>query len=82
MICIPAKQVLPLQRLAAGREARIAKVAGSAEHVRRLAEFGLRDGAEIEMFRPGNPCIIRLGGCKVCLRADDALRVMVETKAD
>jgi Fe2+ transport system protein FeoA len=82
MICIPAKQILPLQRLAAGREARIAEVSGSAEHVRRLAEFGLRDGVEIEMFRPGNPCIIRLGGCKVCLRADDALRVMVETKAD
>jgi hypothetical protein len=33
------------------------------------------------MFRPGNPCIIRLAGHKVCLRGDDRLHVMVEPTA-
>ena len=30
------------------------------------------------MFRPGNPCIIRMAGNKVCLRSDDLLQVLVE----
>ena len=34
------------------------------------------------MFRAGNPCIIRLAGHKVCLRADDLLHVLVEPAAD
>jgi Fe2+ transport system protein FeoA len=30
------------------------------------------------MFRCGSPCIIRLAGNKVCLRADDLTHVMVK----
>ncbi len=30
------------------------------------------------MFRPGNPCIIRMAGSKVCLRSDELLEVFVE----
>jgi hypothetical protein len=33
------------------------------------------------MFRRGNPCIIRLAGNKICLRADDLLHVLVEPVA-
>jgi Fe2+ transport system protein FeoA len=45
--------------------------------VQRVEEFGLRQGTEIQMFRPGNPCIIRLAGNKVCLRSDGMVRVLV-----
>jgi Fe2+ transport system protein FeoA len=74
-------KAIPLHRLPAGRSAHIVDILGNPEHVHRLEEFGLRDGTRIEMFRPGNPCIIRLAGAKVCLRSDDRLNVMVEPTA-
>jgi Fe2+ transport system protein FeoA len=57
--------------------ARVSRVTGEAEHVHRLAEIGLRGGTRIEMFRPGNPCILRIRGNKVCLRMDGVVTVMV-----
>ena len=77
----PPVEVIPLRCLPAGGRALIAHVLGHPDHVHRLEEFGLRGGTKIEMFRPGNPCIIRLAGNKVCLRADDLLSVMVEPTA-
>jgi hypothetical protein len=43
-----------------------------------LEEFGIRCGTRIEMFRAGTPCILRIGGNKFCLRADELLDVLVE----
>lgn len=74
----PHCQVIPLKHLAVGHSARINRVLGHPDHVHHLAEFGLRGGTKVEMFRRGNPCIIRLAGNKVCLRADDLLNVLVE----
>jgi Fe2+ transport system protein FeoA len=74
-------KIIPLHRLPAGRCAKIVDVLGHPDHVHRLEEFGLRGGTQIEMFRTGNPCIIRLAGVKVCLRSDDRLNVMVEPTA-
>lgn len=71
-------EAIPLKRLPAGHSARISRISGHPDHVHRLEEFGLRGGTKIEMFRPGSPCIIRLAGNKVCLRADDTLHVFVE----
>jgi Fe2+ transport system protein FeoA len=69
---------IPLADLPTGRPARISRVTGHPDHVHRLEEFGLCGGARIKMFRPGNPCIICFAGCKVCLRSDDRIRVLVE----
>ena len=74
-------QTIPLKRLSVGRCGRISHILGHPDHVHQLEEFGLRGGTMIEMFRPGNPCIIRLAGNKVCLRADDLLHVLVEPTA-
>jgi len=68
---------IPLNRLPAGQSARVDSIVGKADHVHRLKEFGLSSGMKIEMFRSGNPCIIRLAGNKVCIRADDMLSVLV-----
>jgi Fe2+ transport system protein FeoA len=68
---------IPLEDLQAGQRARISRIAGHPDHVHRLEEFGLRGGTRIEMFRPGNPCILRVGGNKVCFRADELLEVQV-----
>jgi Fe2+ transport system protein FeoA len=75
------RQAIPLKQLLVGQSARIARVLGHPDQVHQLAEFGLRGGTKIEMFRRGNPCIIRLAGSKVCLRADDLLSVLVEPAA-
>jgi len=74
-------RTIPLSQLPAGRAAVVSRILGQPDHVHRLAEFGLRGGTRIEMFRPGNPCIIRLGATKVCLRADDLFCVLVEPVA-
>jgi Fe2+ transport system protein FeoA len=74
-------EIIPLRQLPKGRCGRIFRVLGHPDHVHQLEEFGLRGGTMIEMFRPGNPCIIRLAGNKVCLRSDDLLHVLVETSA-
>ena len=71
-------KVISLNDLVAGQAARVSHVVGRLDHVHQLAEFGLRGGTRIEMFRPGSPCIIRMAGNKVCLRADDLLSVLVK----
>jgi Fe2+ transport system protein FeoA len=70
--------LIPLNRLRAGQSALVDRIVGREDHVHRLEEFGLLGGARIEMFRGGNPCIIRLAGGKICLRADDLLNVLVK----
>jgi ferrous iron transport protein A len=72
------KKTIPLNQLPAGQAAFIRCIEGHPDHIHRLEEIGLRGGARIEMFRPGNPCIIRLAGNKICLRSDDLLHVIVE----
>ena len=70
--------VIPLNRLKAGQCAEVSRILGPADHVHRLEEFGLRSGTTVQMFRPGNPCIFRMAGSKVSLRADDLLHVLVK----
>lgn len=71
-------RAIPLGQLPVGRSAHIRRILGQPDAVHRLEEFGLRRGIHVEMFRAGRPCIVRVGGNKVCLRADDSLHVMVE----
>jgi len=66
-----------LQLLQTGQRGCVSRIVGHPDHVHRLEEFGLCDGVQIEMFRPGNPCIIRLAGNKICIRADELLDVLV-----
>ncbi|KKK52087.1 hypothetical protein LCGC14_3108480 [marine sediment metagenome] len=53
-------------------------VVGRPDRVHQLEEFGLRDGTRVQMFRKGNPCILRVAGNKVCFRADELIRVLVK----
>jgi ferrous iron transport protein A len=52
-------------------------VLGQPAEVHRLEEIGLRGGTNVQMIRPGSPCIIRLAGNRLCLRADELVSVMV-----
>jgi ferrous iron transport protein A len=77
-IDIVVSNTIPLQSLPAGEAAAVFRILGKPEDVHRLEEFGIRRGTRVEMFRAGNPCILRVAGNKFCLRADEMLRVMVE----
>ena len=74
---MPDCQVLPLQFLAPGQPALVDDVLGEPADVHRLAELGLKPGAAVEMVQSGNPCIVRLGGSKLCFRDSDLLSVLV-----
>lgn len=71
--------LIPLRFLRAGERGRVGAVLGAGELAHRLREMGLRQGAEVQMVRPGSPCIIRLAGHQLCFRGDDVTSVLVST---
>jgi Fe2+ transport system protein FeoA len=71
--------LLPLHMLPPGSRALIGQLVGRAEEVHRLEELGLRVGTPVEMVQAGSPCIIRLGGSKLCFRDNEAVGVLVRT---
>lgn len=74
-------ELIPLHCLYAGQSAFVEEVLGNSCDVQRLHEIGLCRGAAVEMVQPGSPCVIRLGGNKLCLRHDDLTSVMVRAGA-
>ncbi len=68
---------VPITQLRRGEVAEISQVLGSHEQVRRLEELGLRAGARLEIVRGGSPCIVRVGGARLCFRHDELLHVLV-----
>jgi Fe2+ transport system protein FeoA len=54
---------------------------GDQDLVHRLAEMGVCPGAELQMVRPGSPCIIALDNRRVSFRGDNAAAILVETVA-
>lgn len=73
--------LIPLSLLTPGQCAEVDQITGHPEHVHRLEELGLRGGVSIEMVQCGSPCIIRLSGQKLCLRADELFNVLVRCVA-
>lgn len=72
-----AAEPLPLHLLRAGARGIIVALQAPGDAAHRLQEIGLCRGREIRVFRPGNPCIVHVGGSKLCLRADQ-VRILVE----
>jgi Fe2+ transport system protein FeoA len=70
-------ELLPLHLLPSGSRALIGQLVGRAEDVHRLEELGLRVGEPVEMVQAGSPCIIKLGGSKLCFRDNETLGVLV-----
>jgi Fe2+ transport system protein FeoA len=74
--------LVPLNRLASGRNGRVAQILGHPEDVRRVNELGIRDGIHVEIIRSGMPCIIRTGMQTLCIRGNELLNVLVEPGVD
>jgi len=73
-------EAFPLQFLAPGQTADIDQVLGDPDSVHRLLEMGMRVGHQIEMVQTGDPCIVRLGGHKLCIRDGSHFQVLVRTR--
>ncbi len=71
-------QIIPLELLSPGEAGRVIEVDGQQALVCRLAEMGLREGADVTMIKPGQPCIVALGNHRLSFRGEDAAVVMVE----
>jgi ferrous iron transport protein A len=69
--------VIPLPLLPTGQCARIAQLMGRSDDVHRLEELGLRVGLTVEMVQSGSPCIVLLGGTRLCFRGGEATSVLV-----
>jgi ferrous iron transport protein A len=70
--------LVPLNHLPTGERGRVSHILGRPEHVQRMREMGIRDGAEIFMVRSGSPCIVRIGLHTLCVRGNELLNVLVQ----
>jgi ferrous iron transport protein A len=71
----------PLDCLHSGEWAEIAEVVGEAKWVARLAELGLRAGILVKILQPGSPCLLEVDGCRLSLRLDYDLQILVRPAA-
>jgi ferrous iron transport protein A len=73
-------ELVPVHQLRQGEFGEVSQVVGSPDHVRRLEELGFRSGVALEIVRSGTPCIVRIGGTKLCFRHDELVRVLVKPR--
>jgi len=73
--------LIPLTLLKPGQTALVEQIVDSGEVAHRLREMGLKDRALVEMVRVGSPCIIRINGRKLGLRADVLAGILVRLGA-
>jgi Fe2+ transport system protein FeoA len=69
--------LLPVELLGGGEWADVAEVSGEPNWVGRMAELGVRIGCRLQVLQPGSPCLLQVGGCRLCLRGDCAMQILV-----
>jgi Fe2+ transport system protein FeoA len=69
--------LLPLEMVDGGHWAEVAEVCGEPTWVGRMAELGVAAGCRLRVLQPGSPCLLQVGGCRLCLRGDDAAQILV-----
>ena len=70
-------EAIPMDLLCPNEEARIVEVSGDARRVHQLAEIGLRQGCQVRMIRPGQPCLIAIDGRRLSLRVNGDIDILV-----
>ena len=79
------KDLVPLDTLPLGSRCRIVAVDENSESLLRLMEMGLTPGAEVTLEREApffSPLSLRLTGCTLAVRREDARRILVEPLPD
>ena len=73
--------IKPLNELRPGEKGKVIRVGGRGGIHRRLLDMGLVSGSEVEMERVaplGDPIEVRIRGCHLALRKEEAANVQVE----
>jgi len=79
MIGLPQNSaILPLDTLRCNECARIVDLFGDSGTLHRLDEMGLCVGTEVQMIRPGKPCIVVMCGKRLSLRLEAGTEILVE----
>jgi ferrous iron transport protein A len=73
--------LLPLDLLQTGEWADVAEVTGEPSLVGRLAEMGVQAGCRLRMLQGGCPCLFQVGECRLSLRGECCMRIMVRPVA-
>lgn len=68
---------VPLDNLRVGECGAVISVDGPDHAVHHLQEVGLRVGCPVRMLRCGPPYLLQVGDCRLCLRAEPNVLVMV-----
>ena len=74
--------LLPIDCLRSNEEASVVELIGDSREIHRLAEVGLRVGANIRMVRPGSPCLLAMGGNRLSVRLPANVEVLVAAVDD
>lgn len=74
---MPFDSMLPLDMLRPGQWADVTDVCGDPSWVCRMAELGLRSGSRVQLLQSGVPCLLRVDGCKLCLRGGSSAQILV-----
>lgn len=73
--------MLPLEMLHVGEWAEIVDIDGQPSWVGRLAELGIYAGRRLKVLKAGSPCLLQLDGCRLSLRSDATMQIMVHPLA-
>jgi Fe2+ transport system protein FeoA len=66
-----------LEFLESGDWAEVEHVLGEPAWVCRMAEMGVRAGCRLRVLQPGSPCLLDVGGCRLCLRGECLMQILV-----
>jgi ferrous iron transport protein A len=78
---MPPHSLVPLDMLRPGEWGHVEDIDGDPAWVCRMAELGLRAGCHVQMIQRGTPCLLQVGGCKLCLRGDTSSQILVRPVA-
>jgi Fe2+ transport system protein FeoA len=78
---LPPAPAVPLDLLRPGESGDIIEVSGAPAWVSRMAELGLRAGSRVRLLRSGRPCLLEVGGSRLSLRGECAVRILVQPVA-
>lgn len=79
MISLPENSaILPIHILRSNERARIVDLFGDTTTLHRFDEMGLSVGTEVQMIRPGTPCIVAMAGKRLSLRLEEGTEIFVE----
>ncbi len=69
--------LMPLDMLRAGEVGEVEEVSGQPAWIGRLADLGIRQGCRVRVVQAGSPCLLDVGGCKLCLRGGECSQILV-----